>query len=69
MRDLLLLASLAAVFAFGWFLMGRLDRFLENSRQDLEEWGILCYNCISNEGKKADDDVETEPGAAAPHDP
>ena len=29
MQDVLLLAAVAAIFAFGWFLMGKLDRFLE----------------------------------------
>lgn len=33
MQDLLLLAVVAAVFVFGWVLMNRLDRFLENNRQ------------------------------------
>lgn len=28
MQDVLLFLTMAAVFAFGWFLMGRLDRFL-----------------------------------------
>lgn len=29
MKDMLLFAAVAAVFAFGWFLMGKLDRILE----------------------------------------
>lgn len=29
MKDMLLFAAVAAVFAFGWFLMGKLDRVLE----------------------------------------
>lgn len=35
MRDWLLIAAVAAVFAFGWFLMGKLDVFLERNRQAL----------------------------------
>lgn len=31
MQDVLLLAAAAAIFAFGWFLMGKLDHFLETS--------------------------------------
>lgn len=32
MQDVLLLAAVAAVFVFGWFLMDKLDRFLESNR-------------------------------------
>lgn len=32
MKDTLLLMSVAAAFAFGWFLMGKLDCFLEEIR-------------------------------------
>ena len=31
MQDVLLLAVVAATFAFGWFLVGKLDRFLESN--------------------------------------
>ena len=34
MQDLLLIVAVAAVFAFGWYLMGKLDAFLESIRQD-----------------------------------
>ena len=34
MQDLLLIVAVAAVFAFGWYLMGKLDAFLESNRQD-----------------------------------
>lgn len=34
MRDLLLIAALAAVFVFGWYLMGKLDAFSESNRQN-----------------------------------
>ena len=34
MQDFLLIAAAAAVFAFGWYLMGRLDAFLESNCQD-----------------------------------
>lgn len=36
MQDVLLLAAVAATFAFGWFLMGKLDRFLEENRHTQE---------------------------------
>lgn len=31
MQDVLLLAAAAVIFAFGWFLIGKLDRFLESN--------------------------------------
>ena len=34
MQDLLLIVAVTAVFAFGWYLMGKLDAFLESNRQD-----------------------------------
>ena len=34
MQDLFLIAAIAALFAFGWYLMGKLDAFLESNRQD-----------------------------------
>lgn len=33
MQDLLLLAAVVITFVFGWFLMKRLDHFLESNRQ------------------------------------
>lgn len=33
MQDLLLLAAVSATFVFGWFLMKKLDWFLEDNRQ------------------------------------
>ena len=35
MQDMLLLAAVAATFCFGWFLMKKLDFFLENNCQSL----------------------------------
>ena len=35
--ELLLIVSLLAVFAFGFYLMGRLDRFLDENRKALSE--------------------------------
>lgn len=35
MAELLLIVSLLAVFAFGFYLMSRLDRFLEENRKAL----------------------------------
>lgn len=34
MQDILLIVAVAAVFAFGWYLMGKLDAFLDSNRQD-----------------------------------
>ena len=34
MQDILLIAAVVAVFAFGWYLTGKLDAFLESNRQD-----------------------------------
>lgn len=36
MQDVLLLAAVAVTFAFGWFLMGKLDRFLDSNRHRQE---------------------------------
>lgn len=36
MQDVLLLAAVAVTFVFGWFLMGKLDCFLESNRHRQE---------------------------------
>ncbi|UKI19699.1 MAG: hypothetical protein L6V89_00180 [Oscillospiraceae bacterium] len=40
--ELLLIVSLLAVFIFGFFLMGRLDRFLEENRKALLKENESC---------------------------
>ena len=35
MAELLLIVSLLGIFAFGFYLMSRLDRFLEGNRKEL----------------------------------
>ena len=40
--ELLLIVSLLGVFAFGFFLMGRLDRFLEGNRKALLKENESC---------------------------
>ena len=40
--ELLLIVSLLGVFAFGFFLMGRLDRFLEENRKALLKENESC---------------------------
>ena len=42
MAELLLIVSLLAVFVFGFFLMGRLDRFLEENRKALLKENASC---------------------------
>ena len=42
MAELLLIVSLLAVFIFGFFLMGRLDRFLEENRKALLKENESC---------------------------
>ena len=42
MAELLLIVSLLAVFVFGFFLMGRLDRFLEENRKALLKENESC---------------------------
>ena len=42
MAELLLIVSLLAVFVFGFFLMGRLDRFLEENRMALLKENESC---------------------------
>ena len=41
MQDVILLVSTSAIFVFGYFLMKKLDVFLENNwnEQDLETYG------------------------------
>ena len=42
LAELLLIVSLLAVFVFGFFLMGRLDRFLEENRKALLKENESC---------------------------
>lgn len=42
MRDLLLLLSVLAIFVIGYFIMGRVDRFMGRNQQQDEEYGIEC---------------------------
>ena len=42
LAELLLIVSLLGVFAFGFFLMGRLDRFLEENRRALLKENESC---------------------------
>lgn len=42
LAELLLIVSLLAVFVFGFFLMGRLDRFLEENRKVLLKENESC---------------------------
>lgn len=37
MKEVLLLCSVAAVFVFGFFIMKRLDKFLENNHREIDE--------------------------------
>ena len=41
MAELLLIVSLLGIFAFGFYLMSRLDRFLEENRKALLKERIL----------------------------
>lgn len=40
MQDLWLIVILAAVFTFGWYLMGKVDAFLESDSEDDDEIDI-----------------------------
>ena len=42
LAELLLIVSLLAVFVFGFYLMGRLDRFLEENRRALLKENESC---------------------------
>ena len=42
MAELLLIVSLLGIFVFGFFLMGRLDRFLEENRKALLKENESC---------------------------
>ena len=37
MEDVVLIAGTALMFLFGWFLMKRLDRFLDENQKQIEE--------------------------------
>ena len=37
MEDVVLIAGTALMFLFGWFLMKRLDRFLDENQKRIEE--------------------------------
>ena len=71
MQDLLLFAAVAAVFAAGWFFMGPLDRFLENSCHKEEGQGhrrIFRFQVVrgrklngkTNAGSGADSECHSE---------
>ena len=42
MAELLLIVSLLGIFVFGFFLMGRLDRFIEENRKALLKEDESC---------------------------
>lgn len=42
MAELLLIVSLLGIFAFGFYLMSRLDRFLEGNRKELLKENESC---------------------------
>ena len=43
MAELLLIVSLLGIFAFGFFLMSRLDRFLEKNRKALLKTNSVSF--------------------------
>lgn len=76
MQDVLLIAAVAATFVFGWFLMGKLDRFLEsnhrsqkgflpeNDKQDKYPCGIIKKSRRTSNGN-----TKTRSGSAPKSDP
>lgn len=49
MQDILLVVTMAATFAFGWFLIGKADRFLNEIWQNIHGYpeGRKIY-CVSS---------------------
>ena len=53
MEDVVLIAGTALMFLFGWFLMKRLDRFLDENQKRIEEvpeqqQPELCVHLVGN---------------------
>ena len=59
MEDVVLTAGTALIFLFGWFLMKRLDRFLDENQKRIEEETVQQQKpCLRLNGNIPPDELE-----------
>ena len=59
MEDVVLIAGTALMFLFGWFLMKRLDRFLDENQKRIEEETVQQQKpCLRLNGDISPDELE-----------
>ena len=59
MEDVVLIAGTALMFLFGWFLMKRLDRFLDENQKRIEEETVQQQNpCLRLNGDISPDKMD-----------
>ena len=60
-RDIILIISVLGVFVFGYFLMARLDKFLEENRKTIEnENENREPSCVMLTEEMSDEEIATE---------
>ena len=60
-RDILLIRCVLGVFVFGYFLMARLDKFLDENRQAIEKENEKREpSCIMLTEQMSDEEIATE---------
>ena len=59
MEDVVLIAGAALMFLFGWFLMKRLDRFLDENQKRIEEETVQQQKpCLRLNGDISPDEMD-----------
>ena len=59
MEDVVLIAGTALMFLFGWFLMKRLDRFLDENQKRIEEETVQQQKpCLRLNGDISPDELD-----------
>lgn len=59
MEDVVLIAGTALMFLFGWFLMKRLDRFLDENQKRIEEETVQQQKpCLRLNGDISPDEMD-----------
>ena len=60
-RDIILIISVLGVFVFGYFLMARLDKFLDDNRKTIEnENDNREPSCVMLTEEMSDEEIATE---------
>ncbi len=60
-RDIVLIVSVLGVFVFGYFLMARLDKFLDKSRKAIEKENEKREpSCVLLTEEMSDEEIATE---------